>query len=406
MTNALKLSRSIAAVLLGASAVVLVLLLLGRLDDGVTVHAAVPEPTPFTAEYYAANNERFGVGLCRGVTVCDGGVSRQALITDYDVGGLHIGWYCDWWTNPEPPSPGAIKYAQVLLVRASVYPTNTLCITGTVAANRGALWIIGNEPEAKYKQGNRTPEEYAGIYNYLYYLIKGLDPTAWIAIGGVVEPTPLRLEWLDLVLDDYQSRFGEPMPVDVWNIHVQILQEKAPENPGDVPWGAEIPAGLEASQGRMYTLLDNADPDIFKTLVTEFRQWMKAKGFQDKPLIISEYGVLMPSTYVAPDGQEGTGDHLVITFMRESFDFLLNKKDPDLGYPEDEDRLVQQWLWYSLNSPPNDPATGKGFNGALFSHEHPAQITKFGSAFRAYMHVLLGLPRVMLPITANGYHAN
>ena len=147
----------------------------------------------------------------------------------------------------------------------------------------------------------------------------------------------------------------------------------------------------------MYTLLDNADPEIFGTLVTEFRQWMKAKGFQHKPLIISEYGVLMPSTYIAPDGQAATGDRLLITFMRESFDFMLNEKDPGLGYPADENRLVQQWLWFSLNAP---------INGNLCSPEDPTEITKFGSAFRGYTHVLLGLPRVMLPITANGYHFN
>jgi len=38
-----------------------------------------------------------------------------------------------------------------------------------------------------------------------------------------------------------------------------------------------------------------------------------------------------------------------------------------------------------------------GFNGSLFNHENPEQMTRFGYAFRYYMHVLLDLPRVMLP---------
>ncbi|HUT15365.1 MAG TPA: hypothetical protein VMY98_03875 [Anaerolineae bacterium] len=394
MTIAPKVSRGVRAVLFGATAVAALLLLLGGSDTGLGVHAGMAEPTPFTAEYYAAPSERFGVGLNTKVLVPFDATTRPARITDYRVEDLHIGWYSDWRTSADPLCPGGIKYGQLIRVKAAEYPTNTLSITETVAANPGTLWIIGNEPEAKYKQGNRTPEEYAGIYHYLYSLIKGLDSTAWIAIGGVVEPTLLRLEWLDRVLDDYEVRFGEPMPVDVWNIHVQILQEKGAAFPGDQPWGAEIPVGLEATEGRMYTLLDNADPEILKTLVIEFRQWMKAKGFQNKPLIISEYGVLMPSTYIAPDGDQITGDQLLIKFMRESFSFLLNEKDPELGYPEDENRLVQQWLWFSLNAP---------VNGNLFSPEDPSRITQFGSAFRGYMHVLMGLPRVMLPVTTHSY---
>ena len=394
MTIAPKLSRGVRAVLFGATAVAVLLLLLGYYDASVAVGAAMAEPTPFTAEYYAAPSERFGVGITTKVSVPDGDTMRPAQITDYRVQDLHIGWYSDWETSADPLRPGGIKYAQLVMVKASEYPTNTLSITETVTADPGGLWIIGNEPEAKYKQGNRTPEEYADIYHHLYSLIKGLDSTAWIAIGGVVQPTPLRLEWLDRVLDDYEARFGEPMPVDVWNIHAQILQEKGAEYPGDLPWGAEIPVGLEATEGRMYTLLDNADPEILKTLVLEFRQWMKAKGFQSKPLIISEYGVLMPSTYIAPDGDETTGDLLLISFMRESFNFLLNEKDPELGYPEDENRLVQQWLWFSLNAP---------VNGHLFSPEDPSRITQFGSAFRGYTHALLGLPRVMLPIMTHSH---
>jgi len=146
----------------------------------------------------------------------------------------------------------------------------------------------------------------------------------------------------------------------------------------------------------LYEMRDNADPVIFRQLVTEFRQWMKDKGFQNKPLIISEYGVLLPSDYLADD--VATGDQRVIDFMRKTFDFLVNARDPSLGYPADDNRLVQQWLWYSLNGQPYDLATGLGFNGSLFSYLNPKRMTKFGVAFRTYMNVLLE-PRVFLPMT-------
>jgi len=84
--------------------------------------------------------------------------------------------------------------------------------------------MSGNEPECIW-QGNSTPEQYADVYHQLYTFIKARNPTARVAIGGVVEPTPLRLEWLDRVLDHYQTTYGETIPVDVWNIHLHSLQE-------------------------------------------------------------------------------------------------------------------------------------------------------------------------------------
>jgi hypothetical protein len=365
----------------------------------VAMRAERSQPTPFTAEYYQADSQRFGAALNRRVKVTVNGEVRGAQISDYDVGALHLGWYTDADTKRDPPGANGIRYGQLVLVKDTVYPTNTIDLSDSVAANPGALWLVGNEPEGKIRQGNRTPEQYAQIYHDMHTLIKSLDPTAQIAIGGVILPTPLRLEWLDKVLREYETRYGEEMPVDVWNIHVQILQEKAGA------WGAEIPAGLEATEGELFGFsietgyYDNANPEIFKRLVTDFRQWMKDKGFQDKPLIISEYGVLFPSTYIGYGegyGDEDSGNRVLIDFMYQTFDFLVNAKDPDLGYARDDYRLVQQWLWYSLNTQPYDADTGRGYNGNLFSHLDPNEMTLFGEALREYVRTLLRL-KVFLP---------
>jgi len=165
--------------------------------------------------------------------------------------------------------------------------------------------------------------------------------------------------------------------VDVWNIHMQILREKGPW--ADCPdcWGAGVPAGLTGvTQGRLYSLEDNVSPAIFRQLVREFRQWMADRGERDKPLIISEYGVLMPSDYLAPTAAEG--DLLVKQFMTETFDFLRTSVDTQIGYAADGNRLVQRWLWYSLNDSPSN------FNGGLFSTDSPPRITQFGEHFKAY----------------------
>ena len=108
-----------------------------------------------------------------------------------------------------------------------------------------------------------------------------------------------------------------------------------------------------------------------------FRRWMKDHGQQNKPLIISEYGVLMALGYGFPADR-------VNDFMTASLTYLLNATDPDLGYPSDGNRLVQRWAWFSLNECPYDadpeyPAWG--FNGALFDWQpatYPGEITKHG----------------------------
>jgi hypothetical protein len=387
----------LSAVLLAACLLLAALPVANRAEAPDTAKSYA-DPLPLAAGYYATPNLRFGIGSNKKTKVMKDGVQRSAQITDYDVDPFHFGWYSNWDTEISPPLPEGMRFVQLLRVRPTLYPTNTLQITDTVTANPGALWIIGNEPEAKYNQGKRSPAEYAEIYHDMYMLIKGtaanpgLDRSAWIAIGGVIQPTPVRLQWLDEVLTEYQTRYGEAMPVDVWNIHVQILQEKGATISDPIPWGAEVPVGIDVPAGRLYTLIDNGDPEIFKQLVIEFRQWMKQKGFRNKPLIISEYGVLMPASYIVEDGDPVEGENKAIAFMYDSFDWMLETRDTELGYAGDDYHLVQQWMWFSLNS---------AVNGALFSNIDPTVMTNYGVAFRTYMWRLLGLLRAAsLPVVS------
>ncbi|NLF10944.1 MAG: hypothetical protein GX597_04065, partial [Anaerolineaceae bacterium] len=112
--------------------------------------------------------------------------------------------------------------------------------------------------------------------------------------------------------------------------------------------------------------------------------------------MISEYGVLMPSSILG-DGDTNRGDKMVIDFMTGSFDFMLNTVDPEIGYPGDGHRLVQTWLWYSLNEEPYNNDTGQGFNGSLFVYNRPNELTVFGRAFRDYVMGLYG-SKTYLPL--------
>ena len=307
--------------------------------------------------------DRFGVGV----------LQAFGPITNFDVGSLHIGWYLDWGVRYAPARPGGIEYAQLVWISEGRSTVAIGDLRVIVRANPGALWIIGNEPEC-VNQGNSTPEQYAELYHELYTLIKAQDPNARIAIGGVVQPTPLRLKWLDKVLEHYLTAFGRPMPVDVWNMHNMIL----PEVKGE--WGCGIPRGLDEAEGRLYTVEDNDSLDRFVQHVLDFRLWMRDHGQRDKPLIISEYGVLMPVEY-------GLTADRVNRYMNATFDYLLAARDDELGYPADENRLAQRWLWYSLNDRPWDPASGEGYNGALFDYrdqDYPSTLTAHGQNWKRY----------------------
>ena len=317
----------------------------------------------------AAEHQRWGLGVNQ----------DYGLVTDYDFESLRIGWYTDWGVR-EGASPIKAEHVQIVMVRKSLYPPPWDRLEKVLLERPEEIWLIGAWPEWQ-EGGNRTPEEYAEIYHTMYRFIKERDPDARVAPGGIVSPTPLRLQWLDAVLKAYQARYGSKMPADAWHIWNYILREEAGS------WGIGIPAGLDAKTGQLYEPADNANLAVFREHVVAFRQWMADRDERYKPLIISGYGVQMPSEYLG-DGDAKRGEDRISAYMTRTFDYLRTARDDKIGYPGDENRLVQRWLWYSLNEKPYDPHTGSGGNGMLFTRQHiksTPELTAFGKAFVAYM---------------------
>ncbi len=306
-----------------------------------------------------ALRDRFGFNL----------VLQRGDIDDYDVGRLRAGWYLDYGISLTPSRAG-MEYVQTVHVSGRRFSPDLSTLGTIVQNNLGSIWIIGNEPDSVW-QANSLPDDYAVVYHELYTFIKSRDPSARITIGGIVQPTPLRLQYLDLVVEAYRSRYGGMIPVDVWNIHNMILREERGS------WGAEIPPGIDADRGRLYEIQDNDNIEIFRQHVVAFREWMLRNGQRNRPLIISEYGVLMPELY-------GFDHERVKRFMYQTFDYLLTATDEELGDPADGNRLVQRWAWYSLNDQPYDPETGQGFNGNLFDPVS-REITPLGLDYSGYL---------------------
>jgi hypothetical protein len=291
-----------------------------------------------------------------------GFVSPMRDVERYEVAQLGAGWHISCQRGEDPVPDAGMECAQLVGVTGGVSQSDIASLREIAAGNPGRLWLVGNEPDVIW-QFNATPERYAHLYHDVYEAIKAADPTSQVAIGGISQVTPLRLRYLGEVLAAYASAYGQSMPVDVWNIHLAILREERET------WGVDIPPGMPDDTGILYEIEDNGDVEILKGQVVAFRRWMADQGLRDKPLIVTEFSILMPPEYGFPFER-------VRAFMIAAFEFLMTATDGDVGYQPDGNRLVQQWAWYSV-------ADSAYSTGNLFDPD-TGQITALGEAFAAY----------------------
>jgi hypothetical protein len=322
---------------------------------------------------------------------------RVDVITAYDTSSLRIGWYLDYVTATSPANPNGAEYTQMIRL-AQIgddgyrFSPGQSQIEDIVDANPGAIWFVANEPDRRQFQDEIDPDVYAVAYHDLYHLIKGRDPTARLFPGSIVQATELRLRYLDLVLEAYRNTYGVILPADGWSIHGFILNEVNSENnPDNLPtWGAGVPPGLNDPYGMTIDVQDTDSMEFYQQQVERFRIWMAARGYRNVPLYMSEYGVLMPSGLFNPDFTVGR----VNAFMDQTFDYLLTATSEEVGYPADNNRLVQRLSWYSVND--------KGFNGYLFDVDNNNNLSLMGQNYAQYvagMAVDLDLYPVKLSVT-------
>lgn len=271
----------------------------------------------------------------------------------------------------------------------------------------GAIWIIGNEPERGPNPGEtyspRTDDTkaamYATAYHDIYTWIKGIDPTARIANAGLIQITPMRLQYLNMVWEAYERQFGRTMPVDVWTIHAYVMPElTADGQPNSIASAAletDLSLGKRGSAfdktlcstpdeyPDIYCLAEHDDLSLLVEQIIAMREWMASHGQKDKPLIVTEFGTLY--LYQIDNGQCRLRDeHLecftperVTKFMLDSFDMFNNLKDPDVGMPADNNKLVQQWIWYD--------AHGWDIGSSNLLTNDKQTLTRMGRAFRNHV---------------------
>ena len=129
----------------------------------------------------------------------------------FDWPAARPGWYLNWNMNLHerpgfmglgstidmelPDAQLGMEFTPMVRMSNGRLHPSTADLRDLAAHNRGLTWLIGNEPDVKW-QDNTAPEVYAIAYHRAYEAIKAGDPTAQVAIGGISEVTPLRLEYL------------------------------------------------------------------------------------------------------------------------------------------------------------------------------------------------------------------
>jgi hypothetical protein len=250
------------------------------------------------------------------------------------------------------------------------------------------LWLIGNEIDRRdwelggngYGQDEMTAGLYATAFHEIRDVIKTADPTAKIAISGVIQGTPIRLQYLDMIWDSYYAQYGYPMgnDIDIWNVHGFILREVRGS------WGADTPPEINDNgflYGASFQTCINAHHDVsyLQEFIEAFRTWMAQHGGQDKPLLVTEYGILYGQSALGEE--DGITSAQIEAYMLDTFDYLLTAQDGATGYPLDENRLVQGWLWYSLN----DNSSWYRDSALFHTTTTPKTLTSIGDAWENYV---------------------
>ena len=331
------------------------------------------------------------------------------------VQDMGIGWILSFNSSPSQQVQGAEQLPTVRIKQqwasgsrlqnyVMTSPPSLAELATLVKNYPGRIWQVGNEVDRVYWQDDIEPQVYAKAYHDIYNVIKANDPTALVTPSALVEVTPGRLQYLDIVWNTYLTTYKKPMPVDLWNMHVYILPEAEYDKDGKLvdsraaialgtdPSLAKVFSGGDASlcgRSDIYCYAEHDDINVFKEQVYAMRHWMKARGHQNKPLIMTEFGTLYPYMEPTDVATPGCTDcfslvdefgstftpERVSAFMNKTIDFLDETTDPSLGYPEDNYRLVQQWNWYAVNE-------GKVSSSNNLVQDNGSSLTLMGQTYK------------------------
>jgi len=247
------------------------------------------------------------------------GVVALAWPTAEQLGRFGLVWYYTYgYLGETPPGHQRIYLAPVDYDEES--------LARVLAAHPGNWWMVGNEPNDPH-QDHLSPGAYAAFYHRFNELAAQVDPSYHVMPAGIANAD---WGWAHDFRESYRYQYGRYPRVDAWNIHNYIL------DPEHAPWSL----------------------DEFQRRILVFRDWMTRVGEGDKPLVLSEFGVLQRTL---PDGTPVPPER-VIAFMQDSVRWMASSG------------AVQSWAWFATSS-------GGLFGGELTDAQDT--LTPYGEAYRA-----------------------
>ncbi|MBI3980838.1 hypothetical protein HY345_02470 [Candidatus Microgenomates bacterium] len=316
-----------------------------------------------------ANLKRFGIGW--GYTTVDYDLYAP-VVTD-----LGIGWYTDWAPHNTTPkiaedmAKRGLERLTLVLTRSPYrYYSTEGCneLKKYVSENPGAFkpdvtyWSVGNE--LGYDPDDLTANKYATEFISWRDCIKSINPNYPVGSGAITSMWVVLPRTYPLSCTDIESANSGKSYFKTYINRIRSLN------------GNKLPDFIMMhAYNTCYPALpgENTNFSKFKNGIITYRQVMKELGLQNKELWIKEFN---------SSGYEGD-------FLKDSFEFLLNTKDKDLGYPEDEYRLVQRFAWFMLKNTPD------GINStSQVLARTDGSLNSLGQTYRSISRKYAGAPKI------------
>ena len=303
---------------------------------------------------------------------------------------LGITWWYDFGDNGAKPA----GFNKVLLVRTSA--DNETCSADTpppaarllpittlqsmAAANPGAYWIIGNEPNVP-GQDDVGPWCYVPIYNYYATNIKAIDPSARLVAPNVLNwqttcicPGGFEsgLSWVETFLSKYQDIYHASPPVDVWGIHTYLIAWPPADQFGQPPPQENLPM----VQWQFAT-----------AELAAFRAFLNATpGQSGKPIWITEFGVIWGYDGIqsAADGTCANGTGCVAPLGQYRQDLITQYLQGYVGWlnANSQSLNIQKWFLFTAFGPPEVYSSAYAGISAMDGPGATANLSTSGQMYR------------------------
>lgn len=231
----------------------------------------------------------------------------------------------------------------------------------------GQYYQLGNEPQGVSGQdGGVSMEEHVTQYDILVREIKRQDPTAKIigpAIFAWIQRSNWGKNWLSRFVAAYKASHNNQVPpMDVLNIH---LYDNTNVGPNYAYFGT--------------------DTQLLIKDLEDFRNWANQNGYQDKPIWITEFGILHCNESELKEARIIDNPNCISPNDVRLKTVGINLVDTLINYfHANQDRLkLDKWFIFMYRNEPNNSCGARGCDiYPIYLYDESNNITDYGRLYR------------------------